>query len=460
MKKIDLLTLQEHNSKWLRKRVGPKVMYKCMSSLIPNNSEDCTAVSQDAATKKLTKPKFYDFYNELNTKSELHINPKYLFTEPTLKKIIKLRNIFLEFDEDGSKMLELHELATMFETNNIPVNINDLINMFFSRNHKFKKNEEPYLDFYQLLLFALDINSDHKFRNFMRTIKEKIGSSNRLNRLSEIENSRYFSRASVNMLSRISDKRSKSLFVKNGSESKDEGRFLPMNFKLLLEYLNSKGKMRESELVINKMNDLMTQFEVEDENKSKIEPIATQPNPERASKISTHFSLPTLNANKRDNNSGSAKHHTNLLESFPHQEISIPSVIKNFQRMLFHSRISSDDNDEVKKLLISTNNEMANRNAELTSKTSKVIDSTGKSVILHPNITNKSFTSSNSNNNSKLKFYSQESMIINDLNLASQYKQKSKQDINFYSDQGIRKFIEPKQKNFTFGLQKFNKKSK
>jgi hypothetical protein len=38
-----------------------------------------------------------------------------------------------------------------------------------------------------------------------------------------------------------------------------------MNFKLLLEFFNSKGKMRESEQKINKMTDLMNLFEVNEE---------------------------------------------------------------------------------------------------------------------------------------------------------------------------------------------------
>lgn len=197
MKKVDFCHLQERNTKWLKQRINNITLYKSVSSLIEESNTNSN-------TNSSTLPKLPNSinFNNINTEvipeevnlfnstatqrfiiptkqvdsevtNKIQINPKNLFTEQTLQKIIKLRNIFLEFDEDGSKKLELNELETMFMKNNIPVTLNELVDLFFP-NKKMKKNEEPYLNFFQLYLFATDSKSDHKFRVFMRKIKNKI----------------------------------------------------------------------------------------------------------------------------------------------------------------------------------------------------------------------------------------------------------------------------------------------
>ena len=56
--------------------------------------------------EELKKRKFdnwFSSYLKPNDKfSNININPKFLFSKETLNKIFKLREIFLEFDDDGS----------------------------------------------------------------------------------------------------------------------------------------------------------------------------------------------------------------------------------------------------------------------------------------------------------------------------------------------------------------------
>ena len=76
------------------------------------------------------KPKYID----------IDINPKYLFNEETFKKILKLKSIFLEFDEDGSRKMELDEMEEMFHKNKLFVSTNELIELF-CKGQKIKKEQ-------------------------------------------------------------------------------------------------------------------------------------------------------------------------------------------------------------------------------------------------------------------------------------------------------------------------------
>ena len=55
------------------------------------------------------------------------LKPEFLFQKKTLEKIYKMRDIFLQCDEDRSRTLEITELFTMFNSNEIPVTKNELI---------------------------------------------------------------------------------------------------------------------------------------------------------------------------------------------------------------------------------------------------------------------------------------------------------------------------------------------
>ena len=61
----------------------------------------------------------------------VNINPKYFFTKTTFENVLKLKKIFLEFDKDGNRRMELDEMLEMFMSNKISANINDLVELFF-----------------------------------------------------------------------------------------------------------------------------------------------------------------------------------------------------------------------------------------------------------------------------------------------------------------------------------------
>lgn len=310
--------IQEKNTKWLRKRLKYSNFYDSVSSLVKNKEEKKSEHNLD--------------------KNKVKYNPKYLFTDFTLQKIIKLKNIFLEFDDDDSKKLELNELETMFKVNNIDVTLDELKSLFFP-NRKFLKGEEPFLDFFQLYQFVMDNKNDYRFKIFMRNIKKKIRSVQTLenndknynknsNDKNDIENTRNKTQT-LPFLKKESVTNSKNFNSKSYS-SKKEDVFLPMNFELLLEFLNSKGKIRMNENKINEMNDLMSRFN----------------------------EMNFFNKNE-SNNTFNESINTDEIINFPHDKIDIDKATKYYLQIISLSKIENNNESKINKNSISIKEKLA-----------------------------------------------------------------------------------------------------
>ena len=202
--------------KWLRHKYSDSLLEKSINTLLPDNGKPVIPDDESEEDKKHRElMEFLDSIKPIIAREKnVNINPKYFFNTKTFEKILKLKEIFLEFDEDGSRKMEIDEMLTMFNQNHICADINELVKLFF-KNKEFKEKDimKLYLDFYQFMKFAL--NQDEDFRNFMREIKEKYNTNK------DIEKSTY----------------------------------LPMNFNLVLDYFIIKGKERSSvEVIENSMN--------------------------------------------------------------------------------------------------------------------------------------------------------------------------------------------------------------
>ena len=123
-----------------------------------------------------------------NKYKHIWINPKYFLSKEVYESILKLKEIFQQIDEDGSRKMEIDEMTTMFNTNNINVTEEELCDLFF-KGKKYKKEDinKLYLDFIQFMNFALSKKSKQDFRVFMRKIKEKKMKEKEKERLEEEE---------------------------------------------------------------------------------------------------------------------------------------------------------------------------------------------------------------------------------------------------------------------------------
>ena len=218
--------------KWLRSKYSDSLLEKSINTLLPDNGKPVIPDDETEEEKNhRILMEFLDSLKPVNEKEKnVNINPKYFFDKETFEKILKLKKIFLEFDEDGSRKMELDEMLTMFNQNHINADIKELVNLFF-KNQKFKEKDvmNLYLDFYQFMEFA--INKEQAFRDFMREIKEK--------------------------------------YKRNKNWKDDHNTYLPMNFNLVLDYFILKGKERSAiEVIENSINAMDKVLNCEKKNKN------------------------------------------------------------------------------------------------------------------------------------------------------------------------------------------------
>ena len=161
--------------KWLRNKYSDSLIEKSVFSLLPDNGKPVVPDDETEEDKKhrLLMEYVDSLYKKVPEREKyVNINPKYFFDQKTFQKILKFKEIFLEFDEDQSRKMEIDEMVEMFNQNHIKATLEDLRNLFF-KDKKVKKEDimKLYLDFYQFMNFAL--TKDQDFRNFLREIKEK-----------------------------------------------------------------------------------------------------------------------------------------------------------------------------------------------------------------------------------------------------------------------------------------------
>ena len=231
--------------KWFKKKYNEDLVKKSIYSLFPNNCQPI--MTEEEWTPQRILREFLTHYLKPEDKyKDIWINPKYFFSKDVYESILKLKEIFLQFDEDGSRKMEIDEMASMFKTNHINVTEDDLCSLFF-KGKKYRKEDinKLYLDFFQFMNFALSKSSDQDFRIFMRKVKEKILKEKELDRIEEEKRKNNMEKQEEEVVD--------DLFV----DEKKEPVFLPMNFNLLLDYFINKGKERKSQKKIRRAIKMM-----------------------------------------------------------------------------------------------------------------------------------------------------------------------------------------------------------
>ena len=173
------------------------------------------------------------FKGPIGREKYIDINPKYLFDETTFKNILKLKEVFLEFDLSGNQKMEFDEIVKMFNQNHIKAGRKDILNLFFKNKVIKKKNDimKLHLGFYQFINFTL--KKEQNFRNFMRKIKSE------------------------------NKQKDKDDY---GNQNK-ERIYLPMNFNLVLDYFIKKEKEKHIiKKLKNAFDELDNDIKKEDKN--------------------------------------------------------------------------------------------------------------------------------------------------------------------------------------------------
>ena len=293
--------------KWMRNKYSDTLIEKSVFSMLPDNGKP--VVPEDESEREKKHRLLMEFLDSLykgvpEREKYVNINPKYFFDQKTFQKILKFKEIFLEFDEDQSRKMEIDEMVEMFNQNHIKASLEDLRNLFF-KDKKVKKEDimKLYLDFYQFMNFAL--TKDQDFREFMREVKAR------------------------------RKKSEKNTLDKNEEEfDEDKDGYLPMNFNLMFDFFLIKGKERasyeeiensikEMDKIINHNNDPNYDDEKEKE-KGKI-------NKDKRSKKN----LSELNDSVNKNKSNEDSKDININYEDQLKKLNFVKLIENFTT-LFH----------------------------------------------------------------------------------------------------------------------------
>jgi hypothetical protein len=328
--------------KWLRKKYSDSLIEKSVFSMLPDNGKPVVPEDESEEDKKhrLLMEYVDSLYKKVPEREKyVNINPKYFFDKRTFEKILKFKEIFLEFDEDQSRKMEIDEMVEMFNQNHINANLKDLVNLFFKgKNIKEEDIMKLYLDFYQFMNFAL--TKDQDFREFMREIKLK------------------------------NKKKEEGL---NRSKNDEEGKgYLPMNFNLMFDYFLIKGKERASiEAIENSINEMDKII-----NNEKNEVDKENENPEEKLINKSFKRSNTLESNKNlidEENNENSKYYDEQLKN-----LNFCELIQNFTNLFSMNDLAMNENNNGngKKPKKEKNDE----NEEQKSKNQKNLDENKKKM--------------------------------------------------------------------------------
>ena len=290
--------------KWLRNKYSDSLIEKSVFSMLPDNGKP--VVPEDESPEEKKHRLLMEFLDSLYKKvpereKHVNINPKYFFDQKTFQKILKFKEIFLEFDEDQSRKMEIDEMVEMFNQNHIDANLEDLRNLFFKDKHVKKEDiMKLYLDFYQFMNFAL--TKDQDFREFMREIKAK--------------------------------RKSKIKDGKNNEE--DEVGYLPMNFNLMFDYFLMKGKERASYEEITKS---IVEMDKIINNNKNIDNVNTNndidDNKSKTNSSDANDNITNKNKNNEDNENENIDYEDQL------KNLNFVNLINNFTTLFHINDLSS-----------------------------------------------------------------------------------------------------------------------
>ena len=146
-----------HTIHWLRKKYSESVVEKSVFSIFNERGKVKEPANEDEKTRRRRKMVEYleSFKGPIGREKYVKINPKYFFNQTNFAKMQKIKEVFLQFVGNGYRKMEMNELASLFNKNNIQANVNELAKLFLNDATVVKNDDKKlYLNFYQFLTFA------------------------------------------------------------------------------------------------------------------------------------------------------------------------------------------------------------------------------------------------------------------------------------------------------------------
>lgn len=175
LKHVNFKTLNTISTiNWMRHLIPQQEVNQSLTNLLIEKEKEFPFVLRLFEDKKLIM-KFANSIPKNNqcSSTKKQLKPKLLFHKSVLDKIYKLRDIFVYFDQDRSRTLEITELCAMFNSNNIPITKDELIDLFTYPGETKRKSWQYKITFLDFVKFCLDEKCQEKYRLLMTKIKQR-----------------------------------------------------------------------------------------------------------------------------------------------------------------------------------------------------------------------------------------------------------------------------------------------
>ena len=160
-----------------RRQVKPEDLDRAFIKLIEEGEEKLKAEKETSIEKDKSNIYNKNINKETNDSSNIlnntENNPRHsknlrldlIFPKMSIERIMKIRDLFLEFDADKNRTFDQDEILIMFNMNKIPITLEEVIDLFgFSKKKKF-------LSFFEFIQLTINEEFSNKFK---KLIMEKI----------------------------------------------------------------------------------------------------------------------------------------------------------------------------------------------------------------------------------------------------------------------------------------------
>ena len=154
--------------KFFRRQVKPNEMEKEFISLIYSKDKNKNILSEKNNINYNSKIYPLDIKKSGNISTkDRNINLDFFYQKHSLDLISKIRDLFIEFDEDRSNTFDQNEFYQMFNINKIPIKMDEIIYLFKFNKHK------KVISFSELIHLTFDPDFDKRYKEIIEKIKPR-----------------------------------------------------------------------------------------------------------------------------------------------------------------------------------------------------------------------------------------------------------------------------------------------
>ena len=153
--------------KFFRRHIKQNEMEKEFINSIYAKEKNNYSQRNTKIKKDLIKSLNLDRPKEKSLPKERKINLDFYFQKKSIDLINKIRDLFIEFDEDKSNSFDQYEFYQMFNVNKIPIKMEEIIYLFKFNSYK------KVISFSELINLTIDPEFDQRYKEVIDKVKPR-----------------------------------------------------------------------------------------------------------------------------------------------------------------------------------------------------------------------------------------------------------------------------------------------